>query len=125
MTRTIAAFCVAAAFGMVAAASAQEKSPTTSDPNSNDVTVNGCLVKTADGKYSLTKATATGIAAIPAAGKGPNATWKVDVTDVVVTILFLPQRIGQRLEAKGKLGPDASPTLQIQSLRALDSPSCS
>lgn len=121
MTRTVVAtFCAAAAFGMVAVVSAQQKpaAPATpAKPADIMVTVSGCLVKSTDGKYTLTQAKMEK----PAPGAPTGATWIVDVNTVVASVLGLDRRVGQRLEVLGRVNADApktSPTLFIQSMKA-------
>ena len=60
MKRTATGFCVAVAFGCIATLGAQTPPPagqrTPMADKARDVTITGCLSKSADGKYTLTNA---------------------------------------------------------------------
>jgi hypothetical protein len=140
--RGVVVFCAVVLFSVVSTAAQTGKSKTTARPtgatsaaNTADpdfVTVSGCLVKEADGAFTLTKARREGGATGAATS---SATWTVDVAPLAAQVLDLKDRVGQRLEAVGRMvaaapdgkdGKAANPKLQVQSLKpTMAGPPCS
>jgi hypothetical protein len=136
--RSVAGLCAAAAFGVIVAVNAQTKSTTRQSPavDPDIVTVSGCVTKGADGVFMLTNARresgATGAAAT-------SATWTIDVPPLAAGVLDMNDRVGQRIEAIGRIvttisstaasskttGKAAYPQLQIQSVKPLETTGCS
>jgi hypothetical protein len=122
-------FCLAAAFTMVAAGAAQERtSTTTSDQRTStttagkdDVTVTGCLSRGADGKFMLnnvarSEETNKAASTTASAGRAPSATGTTGAAGAAAAQSWtlegkdndLAAHVGHRVELKGHLMPSAS-----------------
>jgi hypothetical protein len=116
------AFCVAAAFGCIATLGAQTQPASTGQPSTGstaarEVTITGCLAKSADGRFTLTNAridepmanrtspatTSSTTAGTPATGTpAPATTWMLGGGS------DLEKHLGHQLQVTGKTTWDGS-----------------
>jgi hypothetical protein len=127
MTRTFAAFFAAAAVSAAAVVAAQspatteqQRSTTARAGSDREMTITGCLMKGADGKYTLTNARVDNPASSTTAGTsgtsttsgaaatsgstatGPAATWALDDHK------DLAEHVGQKVQVMGKVASSSS-----------------
>jgi hypothetical protein len=135
--RRVAGLSASLVFGIVIMANAQTKRATQESPAADPdvVTVSACVMKGADGVYMLTKAHRVSGSTQAAAS---SATWAVDIAPLAAEVLNMDGRVGQRVEALGRIatttsasstttspgstGTGANPRLQVRSVKPIETP---
>ena len=134
--RRVAGLSASLVFGIVIMANAQTKRTTQESPAADPdvVTVSACVTKDADGVYMLTKAHRVSGSTQAVAS---SATWAVDIAPLAAEVLNMDGRVGQRVEAVGRIatttstssttapgttGTSANPRLQVRSVKPIETP---
>jgi hypothetical protein len=135
--RRVAGLSASLVFGIVIMANAQTKRTTQESPAADPdvVTVSACVTKGADGVFMLTKAHRVSGSTQAAAS---SATWAVDIAPLAAEVLNMDGRVGQRVEALGRIatttstssttaspgstGTGANPRLQVRSVKPIETP---
>lgn len=128
-----AAIILMAAVGTCNAQKKKDKDTTPSpaaDPNV--ITVNGCVEKGSDGVFTLTKAQRESGAA------NSSDTWVFDIAPLAAGVIDLDDRVGQRVQATGRIEPPPSadatskpagkptpPQLIVRSVKPVEGKPCS
>jgi hypothetical protein len=133
--RRVAGLSASLVFGIVIMANAQTKRTTQESPAADPdvVTVSACVTKGADGVFMLTKAHRVSGSTQAAAS---SATWAVDIAPLAAEVLNMDGRVGQRVEAVGRIatttstssttaspgstGTGANPRLQVRSVKPIE-----